>query len=120
MENLDIRSEEKDETNAGDACSSDEYFSLGEDEGADHNSDKEEDRTGDIDLSCGDDHYDEKMRRLEEEDDDDEGWVTVNNIKNARETGCDIDPNEPVVVACLTTDYAIQVFVEFEFFVFQL
>lgn len=43
-------------------------------------------------------------------DDDDCGWITPGNIAQAkRETSADLLSDEPVTVACLTTDFAMQV-----------
>ena len=83
-----------------------------------HASDEEsDDDDGRVNIDSFHDDGKEKVYSDDddEEDDEDEGWVTVNNIKKAKEKGTDIDPEEPVVVACLTTDYAIQVSMKFNF-----
>ena len=49
----------------------------------------------------------------EEEDDDDEGWITPSNIKEKRREidgrSAEEDEQKHVKVACMTTDFAMQV-----------
>ncbi|KAK7114004.1 RNA-binding protein NOB1-like [Littorina saxatilis] len=53
----------------------------------------------------------EEEEEEEDDDDDDGGWITPSNIKEVKQqmgAGCMEAAKDPVTVACLTTDFAMQ------------
>lgn len=61
-------------------------------------------------MYCSDEDDDENDE--DDDDEDDEGWITPANLKAAKESMRDNVETETshVEVACLTTDFAMQVF----------
>ena len=59
------------------------------------------------------DSVEEEEGEADEEDDDDEGWITPSNIKEKRREidgrSAEEDEQKHVKVACMTTDFAMQV-----------
>ena len=59
------------------------------------------------------DSVEEEEEEVDEEDDDDEGWITPSNIKEKRREidgrSAEEDEQKHVKVACMTTDFAMQV-----------
>ena len=59
------------------------------------------------------DSVEEQEGEADEEDDDDEGWITPSNIKEKRREiegrSAEEDEQKHVKVACMTTDFAMQV-----------
>ena len=59
------------------------------------------------------DSVEEEEEADEDEDDDDEGWITPSNIKEKRREidgrSAEEDEQKHVKVACMTTDFAMQV-----------
>ena len=59
------------------------------------------------------DSVEEEEGEVDEEDDDDEGWITPSNIKEKRREidgrSAEEDEQKHVKVACMTTDFAMQV-----------
>ena len=59
------------------------------------------------------DSVEEEEEEADEEDDDDEGWITPSNIKEKRREidgrSAEEDEQKHVRVACMTTDFAMQV-----------
>lgn len=66
--------------------------------------------------SCSESAEDSEEEEVDEEDDDEEGgWITPSNYKNKlkqMENCVDMDEKEQIPVACLTTDFAMQVLIE--------
>lgn len=85
-----------DDDRRGGQCSSDEGVSLCD-------SDKENAELCDEDSEGGEDSNDG-----EDDDGDDDGWITPGNLKEKKAAMAGRAENERVVVACMTTDFAMQ------------